>query len=174
MIEFNLILSNCEKLRSFSQTFEGVSGKNLIHYLNMAGPEMKASILKDLVAVANLDIKCMQIPTVSVMSQTWNLIWILGWISMFDFFSFIVPCYFFTFVWILAPNTTAIYTRRVARQYEICWLKKELSMVHGTLNILFRNKTVLFVKIEIWNFQLLFDLGFHEISRQTFRQHFPG
>ena len=36
----------------------------------MAGPEMKASILKDLVAVANLDIKCMQILTVSVMSQT--------------------------------------------------------------------------------------------------------
>ena len=29
----------------------------------------------------------------------------------------------------------AIYTRRVARQYGICWLKKELSMVHGTLHI---------------------------------------
>ena len=28
----------------------------------MAGPEMKASILKDLVAVANLDIKYMQNP----------------------------------------------------------------------------------------------------------------
>ena len=26
----------------------------------------------------------------------------------------------------------AIYTRRVKRQYGICWLKKELSMVHGT------------------------------------------
>ena len=65
-----MILSNFEKLRSFSQAFEGVSGKNLTHYFNMAGPEMKASILKDLVAVANLDIKCMQILTVSVMSQT--------------------------------------------------------------------------------------------------------
>ena len=28
-----------------------------------------------------------------------------------------------------------IYSRRVARQYGICWLKKELSMVHGTLHI---------------------------------------
>jgi hypothetical protein len=46
-----LILSNFEKLRSLSQAFEGVSGKNLTHYFNMAGPEMKASILKDLVAV---------------------------------------------------------------------------------------------------------------------------
>ena len=31
---------------------------------------------------------------------------------------------------------SAIYTRKVARQYDICWLKKELSMVHGTLHIL--------------------------------------
>ena len=30
----------------------------------------------------------------------------------------------------------AIYTRKVARQHSICWLKKELSMVHGTLHIL--------------------------------------
>ena len=52
MLDF-LILSNFVKLRSFSQVFEGASGKNLIHYLNMAGPEMKASILKDLVAVAS-------------------------------------------------------------------------------------------------------------------------
>ena len=29
----------------------------------------------------------------------------------------------------------AIYTRRVARQYGICWSKKELSMVHGALHI---------------------------------------
>ena len=42
----------------------------------MAGPEMKAPILKDLVALAYLDIKCMQTLTVSIMSQTWNLIWI--------------------------------------------------------------------------------------------------
>ena len=54
------------------------------------------------------------------------------------------------------------YTKRVARQYGICWLKKELSMVHGTLHIFFRNKTFLFVKIESWNFQHLFDLGFRE------------
>ena len=73
---------------------------------------------------------------------------------------------------------SAIYTRRVARQYAICWLKKELSMVHGTLHIFFRNKTFLFVKIESWNFQQLFDLGFRETLqnfssfRQTFRWHF--
>ena len=30
------------------------------------------------------------------------------------------------------------------------------------INIFFRNKTFLFVKIEIWNFQRLFDLLFHE------------
>ena len=57
-------------------------------------------------------------------------------------------------------------------------LKKELSMVHGTLHIFFRNKTFLFVKIESWNFQQLFYLGFHETLqifssfRQTFRWHF--
>ena len=56
--------------------------------------------------------------------------------------------------------------------------KKELSMVHGTLQIFFRNKTFLFVKIDSWNFQQLFDLGFHEALqsfssfRQTFRWHF--
>ena len=31
----------------------------------------------------------------------------------------------------------AIYTRRVARQYNICWLKKELSMVHGAIHTFF-------------------------------------
>ena len=36
---------------------------------------------------------------------------------------------------------SAIYTGRVARQYSICWLKKELSMVHGTLHKFFKNKT---------------------------------
>ena len=49
-------------------------------------------------------------------------------------------------------NSSAIYTRRVARQYGICWLKKELSMAHDTLHIFFKNKTFLFVKIESWNF----------------------
>ena len=44
----------------------------------------------------------------------------------------------------------------------------------------FRNKTFLFVKIESWNFQQLFDLGFLETLqnfssfRQTFRWHFCG
>ena len=48
-------------------------------------------------------------------------------------------------------------------------------MVHF---IFFRNKTFLFVKIEIRNFQHLFDFLFHEASqnfssfRQTFRWHF--
>ena len=52
------------------------------------------------------------------------------------------------------------------------------SMVQGTLHIFFRNKTFLFVKIESWNFQQLFDLGFCETLkifssfRQTFRWHF--
>ena len=45
-------------------------------------------------------------------------------------------------------DTRAIYTTRVARQYGICWQKRELSMVHSTLHI-FRNKTLLFVKLEI-------------------------
>ena len=48
-------------------------------------------------------------------------------------------------------------------------------MVHF---IFFRNKTFSFVKIESWNFQQLFDLGFRETLqkfssfRQTFRWHF--
>ena len=72
----------------------------------------------------------------------------------------------------------AIYTRRVKIYYGIWWLKKELSMVHGTLQFFFRNKTFLFVKIESWNFQQLFDLGFRETLqnlssfRPIFRQHF--
>ena len=51
-------------------------------------------------------------------------------------------------------------------------------MVHGTLQFFFRNKTFLFVKIESWNFQQLFDLGFRETLqnfssfRKTFRRHF--
>ena len=40
---------------------------------------------------------------------------------------------------------SAIYTRRVARQYGICRFKKELSLVHF---IFFWNKTFLVVKIE--------------------------
>ena len=32
-------------------------------------------------------------------------------------------------------------------------------------HIFFRNKTFLFVKIESWNFQHLYDLGFHETSQ---------
>ena len=33
------------------------------------------------------------------------------------------------------------YTRRVVRQYGICWLKKKLSIVHGKLHISFVNET---------------------------------
>ena len=61
--------------------------------------------------------------------------------------------------------------------YDIWWLKKELSMVHGKLHFFFWNKTLLFVKIKSWNFQQLFDLGFRETLqnfssfRHTFRWH---
>ena len=70
-------------------------------------------------------------------------------------------------------RTRAMYTRRVKTQYNISWLKKELSMVHGTLYNFFRNKTFLFVKIESWNFQQLFDLGFRETLQNfsSFRQN---
>ena len=37
---------------------------------------------------------------------------------------------------------------QLGHQGAICRLNKELFMVHGTLNIFFRNKTFLFVKIE--------------------------
>ena len=72
----------------------------------------------------------------------------------------------------------AIYGRRFKRKYGIFWLKKELYMVHGTLKSFFRNKPFLFVKIESWNFQQLFVLGFREtlqnfsLFRQTFRWQF--
>ena len=75
-------------------------------------------------------------------------------------------------------GSTNSYTRRVKIYYGIWWLKKELFMVHGTLQTFYRNKTFLFVKIESWNFQQLFDLGFCKTLqnfsslRQTFRQHF--
>ena len=63
---------------------------------------------------------------------------------------------------------------KLGHQGAICRLKKELSMVHGTLNIFFRNKTFLFVKIEIGNFQHLFDLWFRETTHNfsSFRQLF--
>ena len=58
------------------------------------------------------------------------------------------------------------------------WLKKELSMVHGTVNIFFRNKTFLFVKIEFsaslwWN--ISYDLAKLQLIRTTFipRKKFP-
>ena len=44
------------------------------------------------------------------------------------------------------PQTSEPYILGELR--DNCWLKKELSMVHGTLHIFFRNKTFLFVKIE--------------------------
>ena len=43
--------------------------------------------------------------------------------------------YFWLFLLYFTGTTRAIYTRKVARQYGICWLKKELFMVHGTLHI---------------------------------------
>ena len=52
------------------------------------------------------------------------------------------------------------------------------SMVQGTLHIFLGIKLFLFVKIESWNFQQLFDLGFRETLQnfnsfnQTFRWHF--
>ena len=51
-------------------------------------------------------------------------------------------------------------------------------MVHGTLHIFFSNKTFLFVKIESWHFQHLFDIEFRESLqnfssfRQILRPHF--
>ena len=42
-------------------------------------------------------------------------------------------------------STRAIYTRK----YGMFWLKEELSRVHGTLHIFFRNTTVLFVLCSI-------------------------
>ena len=59
----------------------------------------------------------------------------------------------------------SLWWGKLGHQGAICWLKKGLSMVHGTLNIFFRNKTFLFVKTEIWNFQHLFDLLFRETSQ---------
>ena len=57
-------------------------------------------------------------------------------------------------------------------------LLAEIRTIHGTCQIFFRNKTFLSLKIESWNFQHLFDLGFRETLqnfspfRQTFRWHF--
>ena len=53
----------------------------------------------------------------------------------------------------------SLWWGKLGRQGAICWLKKEVSLVHG---IFFRNKTFLFLNIEIWNFQHLFDLLFRE------------
>ena len=63
---------------------------------------------------------------------------------------------------ILRKKKTAEFAQRLwwgrlGRQGAICWLKKELSMALGTWYF-FRNKTLLFVKIEIWNSQHLFDI----------------
>ena len=86
-------------------------------------------------------------------------------------------------LWPFFPHTClthslsrAIYTRRVARHYSICWLKKELSMVHGTLYIFFMNKTF-FCQDRKLKFSASV-LGFRETLqnfssfRQKFRQHF--
>ena len=91
-------------------------------------------------------------------------------------------CYYLSHLWKFITYQDMVHLRPKAiyakRQYGICWLKKELSMVHGTLHICFRIKTFFCVKIENWNFQQLFDLGFRETFqnfssfRQTFLQHF--
>ena len=52
----------------------------------------------------------------------------------------------------IVKSSSAIYTRRVAKHYGICRLKKELSWRNSTLHIFFMNTTFLFVKIESWNF----------------------
>ena len=62
----------------------------------------------------------------------------------------------------LVLQNQSLWWGKLGHQVAIFWLKKELSIIHGTLNIFFRNKTFLFVKIEIWNFQHLFDLLFRE------------
>jgi hypothetical protein len=65
----------------------------------------------------------------------------------------------------LRDNTTSVVWRK-----NCPWWYMEL--------VFFRNKTFLFVKIESWLFQHLFDLGFRETLqnfssfRQTYRQHF--
>ena len=92
-----------------------------------------------------------------------------SWIS-----TYLPAIYFSCKLFFIISKFRAIYTKRVKIYYGIWWLKKELSMVHGTLHF-FRNKTFLFAKIESWNFQQLFDLGFRETVqnfssfRQTFR-----
>ena len=63
--------------------------------------------------------------------------------------------------------TSAIYNRRVARQYDVCWFKKVLSWKNGTLHIFFRN-FFLFVQIRSWNFQHMFESS---QNSSLFRQH---
>ena len=70
---------------------------------------------------------------------------------------------FATFGCHLTTYQQSLWWRKLGRQDAICWLKKELSMVH--LIFSFRNKTYLFVKIEIWNFQHFLDLFFRETSQ---------
>ena len=62
---------------------------------------------------------------------------------------------------------------KLGRQEAICWLKKELFLKLGTLHIFLGIKPFLFLKIESWNFQQLFDIEFHETSQKfsLFRQH---
>ena len=42
----------------------------------------------------------------------------------------------------VALGTRAIHTRRVARQYGVCWLKKEVSMVSTPLELVSKKETV--------------------------------
>ena len=62
-------------------------------------------------------------------------------------------------------SSRAIYTRRVNIYYDIWWLKKELSMIHGTLYFFSRNKTFFVCQDRNVTFQRLFDFSFHESSQ---------
>ena len=77
----------------------------------------------------------------------------------------------------------AYYKRSVARQYDICWLKKELSVVHGILYIFLAKKRFCLSrqKAEIFSIclrQAVLKIGFLEFfqnaanSAYSLRQHY--
>ena len=80
----------------------------------------------------------------------------------------------FNFQWISIYNYELEMQSKVTQN--IFLISRPIST--GVTSYFFRNKTFLFVKIEIWNFQHLFDLGFREnlqnfsSFRQTFRRQF--
>ena len=54
---------------------------------------------------------------------------------------------------------------KLGQQSTICWNSLGLSRDYGLNYIFFGNKTVLFFKIESWNFQHLFEKRFRETSQ---------